>query len=804
MSEQNPALASIHNQLQEVEDQVRDNIASQRQLISDLWRTRREDLSLLDKRESLKKAVELLSPPNCASNEPAPPPANPVIGGELTIDGEGKAKLTIDLVGQPKTTLEFPAPPDGHPIAAALKTLATLGYEHTGGVEWRPPYGSAPVFDDEQARLMKAVFEARENYRTNQAGLSRDELDRLAAYLKQGGKFAGDIPNAMNAIKAAMAKDLGYAWAWQCNIAGPMADALQRLGIELDRRESNYAAAALMRHMFDVDMDRDAHYRASQKKEPVAAPEPDPFADKIVRLKDGPGDLYRYIGRDEKTPTLAIVEDSTAITLSIYAELLEVVPASEGGYPEETPEQARELEAIAAKPLRPVIAYPARRLGLVLTHATIGDDLFTGAVRLALQEFADYQYEAETSMRPRFKPSYPFAASNGVTVDVEPWLTVDADDERPGAPIPRAGEAAIAAAAEAAKDLKAVGEAVPRQDVATWLLKTTKSPATLEAWLPLTEHPGYALHIARSESGVALMRARGVARLLENPVPVGLKTVFEANNSIWTAAIDPLGKNMHDSEAGESITIGTVPAGTTIDDAAGFFELGKTLHAGAVAPQKQPIKVNLTYDWAQFVNYGLEQAELNRWKVTNGLAWSFQFHGHQVTHENDSCYIVEGNAPSESLYFHRGDIITVDSESGRISIKSPATPDALAPALDEQAVKLDMGEITAQALDTLKVPMSAPEKLEAIAPTIGRRVWFHPDPNMGSTGFVVNSKDQPLNAGVVYVWSDRMVNLDVTDHAGNHHAFTSVTLVQPGDPAPGSGSWCEWMPYQVKQAQVSK
>lgn len=91
-----------------------------------------------------------------------------------------------------------------------------------------------------------------------------------------------------------------------------------------------------------------------------------------------------------------------------------------------------------------------------------------------------------------------------------------------------------------------------------------------------------------------------------------------------------------------------------------------------------------------------------------------------------------------------------------------------------------------------------------IKPTIGRKVWYRPN----GTSFIqpdgtfkspVSCGTQPMDATVIFVWSDRMVNLDVIDHMGNHFVATSVTLVQPGDPTP-SGSHCEWMPYQQGQA----
>ncbi len=92
-----------------------------------------------------------------------------------------------------------------------------------------------------------------------------------------------------------------------------------------------------------------------------------------------------------------------------------------------------------------------------------------------------------------------------------------------------------------------------------------------------------------------------------------------------------------------------------------------------------------------------------------------------------------------------------------------------------------------------------------IAPTVGRRVWFHPVEGVevrGPGAMVILDREQPLDAGIVFVWGDRLVNLDVTDHEGRHHALTSVPLAQPGDSKPTNGIWCEWMPFQKGQAKA--
>jgi len=95
-----------------------------------------------------------------------------------------------------------------------------------------------------------------------------------------------------------------------------------------------------------------------------------------------------------------------------------------------------------------------------------------------------------------------------------------------------------------------------------------------------------------------------------------------------------------------------------------------------------------------------------------------------------------------------------------------------------------------------------------IMPTIGRRLWYIPSTydrggmlDKPSTIMQATS-DQPCDAGVVYVHGERLVNLIVTDHNGNTHKRTSVTLYQPGDEVThADGGYAMWMTYQQAQAQ---
>lgn len=97
-----------------------------------------------------------------------------------------------------------------------------------------------------------------------------------------------------------------------------------------------------------------------------------------------------------------------------------------------------------------------------------------------------------------------------------------------------------------------------------------------------------------------------------------------------------------------------------------------------------------------------------------------------------------------------------------------------------------------------------------ITPTVGRKVWYRPsEADLAGNKGMQQYSGQPLDATVIAVWNDRMVNLKITDNAGRDYVRTSVPLRQDGDPVPGQtdgkGNFhaymhCEWMPYQKGQA----
>lgn len=106
---------------------------------------------------------------------------------------------------------------------------------------------------------------------------------------------------------------------------------------------------------------------------------------------------------------------------------------------------------------------------------------------------------------------------------------------------------------------------------------------------------------------------------------------------------------------------------------------------------------------------------------------------------------------------------------------------------------------------------------QVIKPTVGRKVWYRPSKHdvvgpvpMMTAGSVVHGTAEPLDATVIAVWGDKMINVLVTDTMGRQFPVLSVTLLQPGDEpardADGNiiGRYCEWMSYQVGQASAEK
>lgn len=93
-----------------------------------------------------------------------------------------------------------------------------------------------------------------------------------------------------------------------------------------------------------------------------------------------------------------------------------------------------------------------------------------------------------------------------------------------------------------------------------------------------------------------------------------------------------------------------------------------------------------------------------------------------------------------------------------------------------------------------------------ITPTIGRKVWFrHNGVKVGAPFGVPQPKvldsTAPMDATVVYVHSDRKVNLLVVDHIGNTYPVQNVLMLQGDESFTPVEVYCEWMDYQKSQAE---
>lgn len=94
-----------------------------------------------------------------------------------------------------------------------------------------------------------------------------------------------------------------------------------------------------------------------------------------------------------------------------------------------------------------------------------------------------------------------------------------------------------------------------------------------------------------------------------------------------------------------------------------------------------------------------------------------------------------------------------------------------------------------------------------IKPTVGRKLWYTPggqdggdDPIAFEPCRMVAVGEQPLDATVVCVLSDRLVNLVVLDANGNMFKRPATVLLQDNDAAPTDAAYARWMPYQIASA----
>ena len=74
--------------------------------------------------------------------------------------------------------------------------------------------------------------------------------------------------------------------------------------------------------------------------------------------------------------------------------------------------------------------------------------------------------------------------------------------------------------------------------------------------------------------------------------------------------------------------------------------------------RKKPVVIEaITFD--EFVEYGKNHTE----NIVNGMPWSFKYNGHEVTHENDMCYLIP---TLEGVYAFTPDDMLITGVNGEI------------------------------------------------------------------------------------------------------------------------------------------
>jgi len=80
--------------------------------------------------------------------------------------------------------------------------------------------------------------------------------------------------------------------------------------------------------------------------------------------------------------------------------------------------------------------------------------------------------------------------------------------------------------------------------------------------------------------------------------------------------------------------------------------------------------------------------------------------------------------------------------------------------------------------------------MNIITPTVGRIVHYTPSP--GDSYVSLAHQDQPLAAIIVYVHTDKYVNLSVFDADGRCHRRAGVLLLPFSSQPLPEGNYCRW------------
>ena len=108
---------------------------------------------------------------------------------------------------------------------------------------------------------------------------------------------------------------------------------------------------------------------------------------------------------------------------------------------------------------------------------------------------------------------------------------------------------------------------------------------------------------------------------------------------------------------------------------------------------------------------------------------------------------------------------------------------------------------------TVEVQPAASGTLPVVKPTVGRKIYYWPTDaekvqrRIGEIREVaMPSEGQPLDANIVRVWNDKLINIGGFDADGIPFRKVSVRLVQPEDGVVEGGGFASWMDYQIQKA----
>lgn len=77
-----------------------------------------------------------------------------------------------------------------------------------------------------------------------------------------------DLQQAVLTLQKEIQNDPELAYSWHCNLAMPILDSINQYGelTKITPLEANLAACSLMKHLFDIDMNKNQYYAELQKK----------------------------------------------------------------------------------------------------------------------------------------------------------------------------------------------------------------------------------------------------------------------------------------------------------------------------------------------------------------------------------------------------------------------------------------------------------------------------------------------------------------------------------------------------------